>query len=312
MASHAPLDRPNGGEVLPEGAGSTRTLRVGTKGVVGNYFEVMKTAFIAGRTFTVDESFAAAPLEMTPIVINETLARRLFGPGDPVGRLVHFARGIRAARDLPVVGVVRDARASDLTAEPEPVAYFPLGRYDFGLTQASIVVRSGRPLNEIAREVRSASARIDRGVPIGEPDRVTDAIDRTIRIERLFAGVLSWLSAIAFVLAAVGLHGLVAQTTTERTREFGIRLAIGATRASIARLVARYVLTISVCGTVIGLGLAWLGTPLVKSMLFGVTELDPKTYLLAVGILAAIVAIASAWPAFRATRVQPVDVLRAE
>ena len=116
----------------------------------------------------------------------------------------------------------------------------------------------------------------------------------------------------AFVLAAVGLHGLVSQSTTERTREFGIRLALGASRADIARLVARYVLVIGVAGTMAGIGLAVFGTRVVKTMLFGVTALDPETYLLAVTAMAVILSVASAWPALRATRIQPLDVLRAE
>jgi predicted permease len=312
IASNGPVDVFNTSRVLSGGDGSVSSIELRTRGVAGNYFEVMKTPFVAGRTFTADESFVTAPLEMTPIVINETFARRFFGAGDPLGRLVHRARYRQPAVALSVIGVVRDSRASDLTREPEPVAYFPLGRNDVGVNQAAIVVRSSRPLVDVIREVQSAAARVNRDVPLWEPERVLDAIDRTIRVERLFAGVFGWMSVIAFLLAAIGLHGLVAQVTQERAREFGIRLAIGATRASIARLVARYVLTISASGVAIGLGLAWLGTPFVKSMLFGVTELDPIIYLTAVCLLAVIVGIASAWPAFRATRVQPVDILRAE
>jgi ABC-type antimicrobial peptide transport system permease subunit len=124
--------------------------------------------------------------------------------------------------------------------------------------------------------------------------------------------MLSWTGVLAFVLAAVGLHGLVAQTAAERRREFGIRLAIGATRADIARLVARYALTIGVIGTAVGLILSRFGVKLVTSLLFGVTAIDPVVHALAIVSLAVVVVMACAWPALRATRVQPVEVLRAE
>ncbi len=211
---------------------------------------------------------------------------------------------------MPIVGVARDARWNRLTAPPDPFIYFPLGQFD--LTNATILVRSSRPVATVVAEVRAIAARLDGVMPIQEAGLMSAAIDREIRTQRLFGTMLSWLSGLAVVLAAIGLHGLVAQTTTERTREFGIRMAIGASRRDIARLVARYVLTITVLGTAAGVALATFGSRVITSMLFGVTAMDPATYALAVALLAAIVGVASAWPAFRATRVDPVNVLRAE
>jgi predicted lysophospholipase L1 biosynthesis ABC-type transport system permease subunit len=154
-----------------------------------------------------------------------------------------------------------------------------------------------------ARQLRCADVRH------GNRSSVSDAKRHA---QRLFGGVLSWLSALAFALAAIGLHGLVAQSTGERTREFGIRAALGATRADLARLVCRYVALVAVLGAGIGLGLAALSSRLVESMLFGISAVDAGIYVAALVTLVLTVAIAAAAPVVRATRVQPVDVLRAE
>jgi ABC-type antimicrobial peptide transport system permease subunit len=149
-------------------------------------------------------------------------------------------------------------------------------------------------------------------MPLMTGGQMADALTREVRNQQLFGTMLAWLSTLAMVLAAVGLHGLVAQTTMEREREFGIRMAVGAGRGDIAGLVGRYVLTITVLGTVAGIACAAFGSRLIESMLFGVAAVDPAAYAIAVGVLACIVGLAATWPAVRATRVQPVDVLRME
>ena len=141
---------------------------------------------------------------------------------------------------------------------------------------------------------------------------MTAQIDRRIAQQRLFAWTLSLLGGLGFVLAALGVYGLVAQATAERSREFGIRIAIGATRSQIARLVFRFATAIAVMGTVGGVVLAYFGSRAVTSMLFGITALDTRVYVVAIGALALVVAAACAIPALRAMRVQPIDVLRAD
>ena len=124
--------------------------------------------------------------------------------------------------------------------------------------------------------------------------------------------MLSLLAGLGFVLAALGLYGLIAQTAIERRREFGIRLALGAAGVDIVRLVTRYAVVVSSIGIVIGLALSYFGTRLIQSMLFGVSPLDPAVYVVAVLTLTMVVAIACVGPAWRAVRVQAVEVLRAE
>jgi len=289
------------------------TLRAFSNGVSDTYFSTVATGIVRGRPFTAEEAFLRAPLETMPVIVSEALARRLFGDADPLGRTVRLAATLsHPVRELPIVGVARDAYRSRVTVAPEPFLYQPIGRYDLGAISTAIIVRSTDSLPAVTAAVRAAAARIDRAVPVLQARPLTGDIDRSLQQQRLFATMLGWISVLAFVLAAVGLHGLVSQATIERTREFGIRLALGAGRGDIARLVARWVLTMAGAGTVAGLVLAGFGTSLVKTMLFGVTALDPAVYALAVGAMTVVVIIASAWPAIRATRVQPVDVLRSE
>jgi predicted permease len=296
--------------VVPPGADDKATVQVQTNAVAENYFDVLGMSLVRGRTFTRAETFAASPMETVPVVVNQSLARRLFGDADPIGRTLRIPKiGSQPARDWPIVGVVRDAYSRRVT-EPLALQFFqPIGRFR---SDTLVIVRSSRPLAEVIKGTSAAVARIDARVPIKDAYPLSMWIDNANRQARSFATMLTWMAVLAFVLAAVGLHGLVTQTTTERMREFGIRLAIGASRGAIATLVARRVVVITSIGCSIGLGLAAVSSKVVKSMLFGVTAIDPLVYTLAVVMMACVVALAAAWPAFRATRVDPVDVLRAE
>jgi predicted permease len=314
IASKAPFVGRMGMRLVPPGASEAQTLQVLTNGIVPNYFQVLGTPVIHGRTFTAAEAFASTPMDDTmPVILSEALARRLFGDADPVGRTVHLpARANTPALEFPIVGVVRDAHLTDFSGDPDLMVYQPLGRSSAGWSQVVLMVRSNRSSAEVGSEVRALAARLDRYLPLSGGEALSVYIDGHLRQQRLFATMLTWVSMLAFVLAAVGLHGLVAQAMTERAREFGIRMAIGASRHAIVRLVGRYVLVVAASGVVAGLALAGVASRLVSAMLFGVSALDPVTYAVAVGLMVFIVALAAAWPALRATRVPVVDVLRAE
>jgi predicted permease len=304
----SPTDTP--GNMLvrdPSGGKETRALI----GVVSDtYFATLRVPLLRGRTFTREEAFAPVAPNPVPVVIGATFARELFGPADPVGRMLQQV-GTRSVTSWLVIGVAGDVRNGGLDSGRPAAIHLPIGSFELAGSQVTAIVR-GPGSGDAAQDIRRAAARVDPAVPVGDVDSVSIVLQRSIRLQNLFARVLSWLGALAAVLAAVGLYGLVAQSTAERAREFGIRLAIGASRASIARLVARSVLVIAILGSTLGLVLARLGTPLLKSLLAGVTELDVSIYAAATGALAIVVLVAAAWPAFRATRVQPVDVLRAE
>lgn len=309
LAERAPFGSGAFADVEPSDGGEPIT--VGTNGITERYFEVLKTPVLNGRTFTAAESLAP-PGDTPAVVINETLARRLFGSGNPIGRTVRFpANRVGPALELPVIGLAQDAHWNQVTGAAEPFLYYPLGRYrHFG--RGTFMVKSSLPVRRVEEIAGEIAARVDRDVPFRYPRRLAADIDSQLTDERLFAWVLSLLAGLGFLLASLGLYGLVAQTVAERAREFGIRVALGARRGDIVQLVARYALVVSSAGIAMGMALSVAGTRVLQGMLHGVTRLDPGIYGVAAATLVAAVALACVAPVRRALRVQPVDVLRAE
>ena len=298
--------------VIPPGENAADVIDVATGGVTETYFRTVGMTFLRGRNFTAEEVFVPPGADPIPAIVSESMARRLYGSVDVIGRLVRFAKNAsHPDLDLPIIGVVRDAKDS-LTGEPDPFVFMPIGRFEYGAMRATIIVRSTRSAPEVTASTRTLVASLDKSLPVSPGVPLLTQVERRMSQQRLFAWTLSILGGLGFTLAALGVYGLVAQATSERAREFGIRMAIGASRSQIARLVFRFAAMIAALGTAGGILLAYLGSRAVASMLFGITALDPRVYLVAIGALALVVAAACAIPAIRAMRVQPVDVLRAD
>ena len=298
-AFHMNVNRLAGGKV-----------EVTTNGVTHNYFKTLGIPVLRGRDFSMEEAFATGG--DPPVIITAALAMEAFGTLDAVGRELEIPFGRAPVRRLPVLGVVPDVRVGSLTEPPLPVMYQPLGRFEAARGRGEIILRSTLPplrAGSVVAEISSAAAA---SVPLSRVRPLTTDIDRQLTRTRLFAWLLGLLGTFGFVLASLGLYGLVSQTTTERRREFGIRMAIGASKRDVVTLIARYAAAVSAVGVVFGLAGAYYGTRLVDTMLFGVTRLDPAVYAMAVATLLVVVVAACVVPARRALRVQPVEVLRAE
>jgi hypothetical protein len=267
---------------------------------------------VRGRTFTDEEALASAG--MSPVaIVSENLARRLFGAIDPIGRVILIPRtSRRAAYPLTVVGVASDVHWHQVTDEPELFLYLPFNNPEFGVRSATLLVKSPQPPGEVIRRVEAAAKEVDPTLPVQYSRALQTSIDRSQSDRRIFAWVLSMLGWLAFVLAAVGLYCLLAQSVAERRREFGIRMAIGGERVHIFMLVMRQALWIGALGTALGSGLAFLGSRLVEAQLYGVTRVDPAVYAAAAASLGAVVLLAGLWPARTATRIEPVEALRVE
>jgi hypothetical protein len=247
------------------------------------------------------------------VVLGERLARILFGDADPLGRRVVLPKNTRfPARELTVIGVAGDVHWRSVTDEPEPSLYLPFRSPEFFLRSAVLLVKSQMPYRDVTQYVDAAAREVDATLPVRLSSPLSVNIDRSLDDRRVFAWVLSLLGWLGFALAAVGLYGLLAQSVAERTREFGIRIAIGSGQGRIFSLVLRQALWIGALGTVAGLTLAAFGSRLVATQLFGVTSLEPRIYLGAAVALVTIVVLAGLWPARAATRVEPVDALRME
>jgi putative ABC transport system permease protein len=292
------------------------------RSVSHDFLQTMGVRLLAGRPLQPHDDAGAPPV----IVINRTLARRFFGSEDPVGQAVH----LDGRMDLPpqqVVGVVDDMRQGSLDQDPAP-QFFVDYRQVLALTQArqlpvsaqerlafgflSFVVRTDGDPARLMGTVRSVIARVDGNVGIDAMLPMEQLVASSLTRQRFYAAVMSAFAAIAVLLSAVGIYGLLAYAVGQRTREFGIRTALGARRRDVFAMVLRQGLLLTGIGIAIGLAGAIASTRYIEGMLYGVRRLDPVTYLMVVALFAAVASIASCLPARRATRIDPMTALRYE
>ena len=295
-------------------SGSVSVRRVASAGVTHEawagivtpgYFAEMEIPVVRGRGFTAADSSAAAPVA----VVNEAFARRWWPSAEPVGQVVdvELASNRREARQ--VVGVIRDTRsmAGDLRARAE--LYTPLDQSE--TTMVHFIVRAERPGDpRLAAGVRSAIALVDPAQVVDRIVPMQDLLDARVATWRFGAWLLGLFAAMAILLTAVGLSASLAWWVTQRRREIGVRMALGAHPRQVLRLVLRQGFALAAVGVCAGLAGAAASTRLIAGGRYGVTPLDPRTFALsAVGMLA-IAAIASYLPARRATRIDPLVALR--
>jgi len=298
------------GMYLPDQDPSQAT-NVERNGVSPEYFEAVRLPIVRGRVFTAAEASGRAETDRRPVVVTEALARRLFGSDEAIGREVLTQAGPGKTLALSVVGIARDSHFRGIERPPDALLYEPLATFPI-VQNAYLVVRSTLGSRDAYQLAAEAARRIDPTIPLAPETTFAARIDRQLGQQRLFAWMLGLLGTIGFLLAAVGLHGLIGQTVVERRREFGIRLAIGAAPTGIVKLVLRRAALVLSVGLAAGLALAWSSGRLVESQLFGITSRDPMPYGVAALLMIAVVSLASISPAVAATRVDPIEVLRSE
>lgn len=297
--------------IRPDGK-DTDTESVREVGTDARFTSVLGLRLLYGRYFESSEIFGESRQSGSPAVLSVSLAQALFGREAVVGERVRLPRtAVNPTMDLVVVGVLADTLTGSLTAAPDPVLYLPLVREDIG-SQSVILGRTRATVPQVNDIVATAAVALDPTMPLGPARSLEDWIGRGLATRRMYARVLSMFGAVAVLLAAVGLYGLLSQVIGERRREFGIRLAIGASARDIARLVLHHAGAISAIGIAGGLALSYWGTGLLKAYLWGVTAFDPKIYGVATLTLVVVALVAALRPALAATRVNPVETLRAE
>ncbi len=277
--------------------------------VGADYFGTLGIPLLAGRAVTDDDVRGAHRDSTVAAVLSESAARELFGSRNPLGEMIVERTG-GVAKSRIVVGVVGDTRDADLRSPVRPVIYEPIGATRNGST--TLIVRSPRPLRDLQGVVERAVATIDPALPVPPARPLEDLVAGAMGEEVVFLRLVGLLATIAAVLAGVGLYALLAFGVAARTREIGIRMALGARRADVVSGVARQGSRLLVTGVVLGLGVALFATRLLESRLFGVSRLDPLTYVGAVAALAVTGLVACAFPARQAARVDPATALRAE
>ena len=286
------------GEAPPK-AGTTAFISY--NGVQPDYFRQMGIRVLQGRTFsdTTEKS--------TEVIVNEGFVRKFWHGENAVGRRLRIAFNGKGDWST-IVGVVADAYTSGLTSQAnDPLLYMPF----HGQFQPALIVRTTPGTNAIAT-VRSLVPAIDRHLPPPSVTNVEDAMLETIASPRFTMLLLALFTVLALVLAAVGLYGVLAYAVAQRTREIGIRIALGATRRTIARAIIGQGAVLALCGVAIGLGGAYWATKFIASMLYGVPRGDPYSFAAGALLLFATALLACLVPMRRAVAVDPLIAMRAE
>ena len=270
--------------------------------VSANYFDMLGAPIVSGRNFTERDRLGSPGV----MIVNESFARKWFPDGRVVGRRVAFSWGTEGMQT--VIGVVADIREGALDAPPAPAMYVPLAQRPNDAM--NVVMRtSGEPL-DAAPALRRVMLGLDRDLALTQVRTLADVLSSGVAGPRLSATLLGIFSMLALFLAAIGLYGVISFSVVQRTREIGIRSALGAGRGNILRLVLGQGFLLVLLGLLAGVGLALASGRLVASQLFGVAPNDPGTLSAVAAILVLVAMLAATIPALRATRIDPLVALR--
>jgi putative ABC transport system permease protein len=272
--------------------------------VTPQYLSAMTIPLIAGRTFTDDDDSSTS----NTVIVNQSFAKNYFANRNPIGGRI--SQDEHHTQWKTVVGVIADVRHTSLEEAPAPQMYFPLFQDAFG--NAYIAVRSTQPSSAVASEIRSTLHAIDPNLALASVHTMGDLVSEASARRRFQTSLLTVFAAIALFLALVGLYGLMAYSVSRRTREVGIRMALGAQRSDVLFLVLKKAALLLALGLVSGLAASWFATRAISAFLFGVGQHDPTTIISVCALLSVCGLIAALIPARRAASIDPMQALRAE
>jgi len=274
------------------------------------YFGAIGIRIVRGRDFTARDDERAPGV----VIISESVARRLWPGENPIGRRITMTDKPKPGDWLTIVGVVNDIVQQDVKSPPAPAIYQPYlqASHPFFLGHMTFLARTRTNPGAVASAMRDIVREVDRNQPIENLATMSALVSETTAESRFQTQLLGAFSALAVLLAAIGVYGVLAYAVTERTREIGIRLALGGTSGSVIVMVIGRTLRLVTPGVVFGVGGALLGTRVLTKLLFGVQPDDPTTFALVAAALVAVALVAAFAPARRASRVDPLVALRAE
>ena len=267
-----------------------------------HYFSALHIPLLRGRNFTEQEVREGKPIT----IVSQQLVDTVFPNEDPMGkRLVSAMSG----QPFEIVGVVGDIRHRSLQNQPFPAMYFPV--LDFS-TRMNVVIRTQNDPLSIVGAVRQQVKALDPDQPVSNVKRMSDWVDSSVSSQRYSTTLLAAFAALAMILAATGIYGVMSYTVAQRTHEIGVRMALGARRRDVLKLVVRHGMLLTLVGVIIGLAGALGLTRVMSSLLFGVTAKDPLTFVAVAALLSGVAFMACFVPALRATKVDPLVALRYE
>jgi predicted permease len=270
------------------------------------FFQTLGLHFLAGRDFASSDTDASPHVA----IVNEAMARHFFGDANPIGQ--HFLFGRGPADPLEVVGVVHNSKYFSARDADVRMVYLPYRQDLPSLFRMCVVVRIRQDDPALVGRIRDELRRIDPAVPVGQIASTTDLLNATLTEDRVTAWLVGLFGALAVELACIGLYGVMACTVSQRTREIGIRVAVGATRGDVMRKVLGETLQLVGLGLVIGIPATIVSSRSIQSILFGVRATDPEIFGAAVLLMVGVAVAAGLVPAYRASRVNPIVALRAE
>jgi predicted permease len=269
------------------------------------FFAMMELPLARGRAFTARDDTAAPPVAL----INEAAARRYFAPHeDPIG--MRFGNSIESAGKVEIVGIVRDAKYDSVRDEVPPTMYVPYAQYRVGGVVFEVRT-AGDPAASIGA-IREAVRQVDPNLPMQDVSTQMDEVEKRFGQEKLFARAYALFGVLALLLAGVGLFGLMSYTVARRTNEIGIRMALGARRADVVRMVVGESMSLVGVGALVGIAASVAAGRLLTTLLFGLAPGDPLAVIAALASLLAVAGIAGYLPARQAARVDPIRALRYE
>lgn len=277
-----------------------------------NVLETLEIPLLAGRTFTPQDDERAPKVA----VVNQTFAKKYFPNESPIGK--RFTFDTKKPDELEIIGLVKDAKYATQREETRPTAYLPWRQSQTLMVGANFYVRASGEPTALVAAVRQVVRDLDQNLPATDFKTQTERVSETLRMERLFAKLVTLFGLLAQQLASIGLFGVLAYAVAQRTNEIGIRMALGASSADVLRMILKQGMALALAGVALGLAGAYVLTKYLESamnfsrMLYGIKPTDPLTYGGLAALLIVVALLACYIPARRATRVDPMIALRHE
>jgi putative ABC transport system permease protein len=284
--------------------------RVAFRIIESDYFHTMGIPLLQGRVFTARDEQGGPPLA----IVNETLARRMFNGEDPLGQRIKPNISFGESDEAPereIVGVIADVKSGSISGKTPPEVYAPQTPVDF-IGEMTVIVRSMNDPQAQIPALRSLVASMDKDLPLRQVKTLDQYVSGSISAPRFDAFLLGSFAALAFVLTIIGLYGVISYSVVQRTREMGIRIALGAQRASISGMVLRQGARLALAGVGAGLIASFFAARLLRGLLFGIAPTDRVTFFAVPLLLFAVALVASYFPARRAMCVDPIVALRCD